>query len=361
MTDTFCYYVSGHGYGHAIRTTQILRALPSDARIIVKTTAPASLFREELPGRNLEVVRGEYDCGSVQPDNLTVSAEETLRLYREIDRRNARLLNDEIDFLHRERIDCVVSDIASFPFKVAKLAGIPGIAVANFTWADIYEEYAETPDDAALLAHIREEYSSATAALITPLSLPTAGDPFPHVEHVPLVARRGANLRHALMESFDLPNGIHLALPYLGVWGMDIEWSRAAKLEDWVFLTFGEIPCQAKNIVSLSREKWAYGDVAASVDAVISKPGYGTVTECIASSVPLIYVPRHGFIEQDALIAGITLWGGGVPISEADFLAGDWEASLNAALVVRPNPAVFPTDGAEKIAERLVNFAQRSK
>ena len=51
-------------------------------------------------------------------------------------------------------------------------------------------------------------------------------------------------------------------------------------------------PCRMS--LPLSRREWAYADVAASVDAVISKPGYGTVTECIANSVPFIYVPRVG-------------------------------------------------------------------
>ena len=72
-----CYYITGHGFGHAIRTTQILKALPSDVPLILKTTAPERLFREELPGRDFEYLSAEYDCGCLQSDSVTVLKRET--------------------------------------------------------------------------------------------------------------------------------------------------------------------------------------------------------------------------------------------------------------------------------------------
>lgn len=356
--ETLCYYVTGHGYGHAIRTTQILKALPSDLRLLVKTTAPARLFQEELPGRDLHVIEAEYDCGSVQKDNLTVLPRETLDRYREISARNRQGLTAEVGFLRGENVACVVSDIASFPLHAAREAGIPAVAVANFTWADIYQDYVQTPQDAELLQEMRGEYGAATAALITPLSLPTVGDPFPSVERVPLVARRGDNIRARLYASLGLPVGTRLALPYLGVWGMEIAWEAVAALTDWVFLTYDPIGSAAENIVCLDRTEWPYADVAASVDVILAKPGYGTVTECIANGTPLIYVPRTGFREQDALIEGITRWGGGVPINEAAFLAGRWGSALEQALIALPDAAAFPIQGAERIADRLVQFCR---
>ncbi len=62
---TVCYYVTGHGYGHAIRTLQILKALPAGVRILLKTTVPARIFQDDLPGRDITVLPAEYDCGCV--------------------------------------------------------------------------------------------------------------------------------------------------------------------------------------------------------------------------------------------------------------------------------------------------------
>jgi L-arabinokinase len=94
------------------------------------------------------------------------------------------------------------------------------------------------------------------------------------------------------------------------------------------------------------------------VDALLSKPGYGTLTECIANGTPLVYVPRRGFREQEALIAGMTQWGGGIPIDETAFLAGQWGPALEQALAIQPDASVVPVDGAGRIAERLMQFCR---
>lgn len=351
--STICYYITGHGYGHAIRSIQVLKALPTEVRLILKTTVPERLFREDMLDRPFTLIATEYDCGSVQSDSITVLPRETLARYRQIAARNEARLAEEVDFLHREQVDCVVTDVPAFPLRAAREAGVPGVAVANFTWHDIYQEYVDGPDDERLLADMGREYGAATVALVTPLCLPTVADPFPRVERVPLVARRGQNVRARLRGAVPPAGGTHLALLYLGVWGLDIAWGELAAFSGWTFLTYEAPPVAVPNVVTLERGLWPYADTLASADAVLAKTGYGTVTECIANGVPMIYPPRKGFIEHEALAAGLAQWGGGVPIGEEDFMAGRWGPSLDAALAARPDPAVFTTDGADVIARRL--------
>lgn len=356
--STICYYITGHGYGHAIRSIQVLKALPTEVRLILKTTVPERLFREDMLDRPFTLIATEYDCGSVQSDSITVLPRETLAQYRQIAARNEARLAEEVDFLHREQVDCVVTDVPAFPLRAAREAGVPGVAVANFTWHDIYQEYVDGPDDERLLADMGREYGAATVALVTPLCLPTVADPFPRVERVPLVARRGRNVRDALLSHVSCSPGTHLALLYLGVWGLDIDWSRLAGFANWMFLTYEAPLVSLPNVVTLDRTAWPYADTTASVDAVLAKTGYGTVTECIANGVPLIYPPRKGFIEHVALVIGMKPWGGGVTISEDDFKAGHWGPSLGAALAARPDPRAFATDGANVIAQKLMEFCR---
>ena len=353
-----CYYVTGHGFGHAIRTTQILKALPPDLPLMVKTTAPERLFREELPRREFKYLAAEYDCGCLQSDSVSVLQRETLTRYGEIARRNEAHLADEIAFLKERGVRAVASDIASFPLYAARAAGVPSAAIANFTWHDIYAEYAETAEDEALLAQMAAQYASATVGLITPLHLPSTPGLFPNVESVPLIARRGSRIRDILTDALGIPPQKHLALLYLGGWGLDIDWAALERLTDWVFLLDRPLPVPIANARAFDPGILRYADVAASVDAVVSKAGYGTVTECIANSVPLLYLPRHGFAEQDALVSGMNHWGGGIEISEAAFHAGDWEHALSSALHAAPDPASFPTHGAEVIAEKLEELYQ---
>ena len=354
----FCYYVTGHGFGHTIRTTQILKALPPGVPFVIKTTAPERLFREELPGRAFEYIPAEYDCGCLQTDSVSVLKRETLTRYGEITRRNLAHLDSEIAWLKACGVRCVVSDIPPFPLLAARAAGIPSAAVGNFTWHDIYAEYAETAADRALMAQMANEYASVTVALITPLHLASMPALFPNAEAVPLVARRGRSIRETLVSALDIPAGKHLALLYLGGWGLEIDWDALETLTDWVFLLDRPLPKLTANTRVFDPSLLRYADVAASVDAVVSKAGYGTVTECIANSVPLIYLPRSGFAEHDALVSGMNKWGGGIEISEAAFHAGDWGAALRAALMIQLNPNAFPTNGAEIIAQRLMELYQ---
>ena len=206
-----CYYVTGHGYGHGIRTAQVLKELPHDVRILLKTTAPEALFREELPNRELTYIASEYDCGCVQRDSVSVEISETLARYRRIAAENERKLQDEIAFLQREQISCVVSDIPSFPLRVASEAGIPGIAVTNFTWHDIYQDYVQSAEDTRLLKTMAQEYAVATEALITLLATPHITALFPNVTHVPIIARKGNNVRRELEAQWPSLQGKHAA------------------------------------------------------------------------------------------------------------------------------------------------------
>jgi UDP-N-acetylglucosamine:LPS N-acetylglucosamine transferase len=46
-----------------------------------------------------------------------------------------------------------------------------------------------------------------------------------------------------------------------------------------------------------------FTDLVRSVDAVLTKPGYGTFTEAACNGTPVLYVRRDDWPEQDCLIA----------------------------------------------------------
>jgi hypothetical protein len=348
-----CYYVTGHGFGHAIRTCQILKELPPNSEFIVRTTAKEAIFREELPTHTFRYLPAEFDCGCVQSDSVTILQTETLNKYREISALNYANLADEIAFLKREEVGCIVSDSGSFPHFAARASGIPSFAVSNFTWHDIYSEYVQSPHDQALLDQMAEEYACATCAWLTPLATPTLENVFPNVEYVPLVCRRGNNITdrlHRLLGAKDTPN---CALLYFGVWGLDINWKALERYTNWTFFTYDPAPVPVSNVVKLDRNEWTHADVAASVNAIITKPGYGTVTECIANSVPMIYVPRTTFAEYDALVNGLNRWGGGISMAIGDFAVGAWGDALNATLNVELDSTIFATNGSAVVANKI--------
>lgn len=364
---TLCYYATSHGYGHAVRIAQVIKEVPADVDVIVRTTAPEALFREEIE-REFRYLPAEFDCGCLQSDSVSVLERETLDRYRQIAARNRVNLAAEVDFLKHEGVTCVACDIPSFPLHAARRAGIPGVAISNFTWHDIYREYITPREpcpsgreyglDREMLDEMAAEYADAAEALILPMFVPSIEALFPRFRHIPMICRRGRNIRGRIDRRLGPRSTSHVALLYIGLWGLDIDWSRIERLRDWTFLTYEDVPGGASNVVTLARDEWPPADVAASADAVVSKPGYGTISDCVGNGIPLVYLPRKGFAEYAALHEGIKRWGGGVLISPDDFARGDWEPSLDAALAVRPDSTAYAVDGARVAAEILTEYAR---
>ena len=46
-----------------------------------------------------------------------------------------------------------------------------------------------------------------------------------------------------------------------------------------------------------------YEDLVASVDVVVTKPGFGIVTECLANDTAMLYTSRGRFVEYDVMVA----------------------------------------------------------
>src|SRR6185295_13459528 len=90
------FYVSGHGFGHASRSVELLRTLMTrrpDASVVVRTAAPRRLFDTiaDADGPMLTVQTVEADTGMVQVDSLRLDEDDTARqaarFYATFDRR----------------------------------------------------------------------------------------------------------------------------------------------------------------------------------------------------------------------------------------------------------------------------------
>src|SRR5580704_6206460 len=134
------YYISGHGFGHASRAIELIRELRvqrSDARIVVRTSVPRWLFAP-IAGGDVQVQALETDTGVVQTDSLHLDEEQTARnagrFFEDFDRRAAI----EAELIRGIGADLVAGDIPPLAFAAARRAGVPSVAIGNFTWDWIY-------------------------------------------------------------------------------------------------------------------------------------------------------------------------------------------------------------------------------
>jgi hypothetical protein len=159
-------YVSGHGLGHSAREVTILRDLPQEIPLYIKTAAPEWFWRAEVK-RPFTLIPESFDVGCLQTDSVTVDVAATHAAWTEEQHRNETRRADELAWLHSIGARLIVTDVASFPLTL----GLPSVCVANFTWADIYAEY---PGFAAIVAQLESEYSQTTLMLEAGLALPTS-------------------------------------------------------------------------------------------------------------------------------------------------------------------------------------------
>jgi L-arabinokinase len=351
--------VSGHGFGHSAREVEILRRLPPSVPLVVKTTAPEWFWREEV-ARDFELVPEAYDVGCLQTNSLDVDAAATLEAWHAVDARNRARADAEADDLRARGARVVVTDVASFPLTVASRLGIPGLCVANFTWADIYAGLVPVePGFVPVVAQLEREYAAATLLLDAALSLPMRY--FPRRRSMGLVARPGTPRRNTLLHFLgldeDKPPRRRIALVYAGNWGLPLLWERLEAFADWHFVSVAAAaPVPVRNLTLIPRDLLRHADLVASVDLVISKPGYGLVGECLSAGTPLLYCPRPEFAEYAALDAALRRWPGGLPIETADFLAADWGRHLER-VPSREASGAAAAPGAETAASEILAAA----
>ena len=86
---------------------------------------------------------------------------------------------------------------------------------------------------------------------------------------------------------------------------------------------------------------------------MVSKPGYGIVTDCIGAGTRLVYTPRGDFPEYPILTAEMPRYLPCVAVDNVALRRGDLGAAL-ADCLAQPFPPQPDLGGAARAAERLL-------
>lgn len=350
-------YVTGHGFGHATRQSAVAAALlrlRPDLDLEVRTEAPAWIFQEPCPG--LAVSHGGLDAGMVQRGALDVDLEASLQAQARLDRDWPRLVAEEAGWLGRRGARLVAGDIPPLAFSAAAAAGLPSIAVSNFCWDWIFEPYAA---EDSRWEPARRRCADAYASAEVGLRLPLHGDfpAFRRVVDTPLLCRTAATTARQWRVDRRLPLDsrpiVLLAFGGFGVGSMSL--NAGEDLSEFLFAGFGPKPAglRADWVELRAGTSGDQLETMAACDIVISKPGYGIVSEALAHGKRMLYVPREGFREIAPLVSGLQARGGCAPLPREDLFAGRWRAELEG-LFARPAPAAMAAGGDDWIAKALI-------
>lgn len=352
------YYVSAHGYGHGVRSSDIVRALlekqPVD--IVLISVLPQSFLANRL-GRAAVIFReGKFDVGMVQKDSIRVDLEATLRELQTLTARWDELVESEAEWLRCQGMTLVVCDIPAIPVAAAKRVGIPAAVVANFSWDWIYEEFAERD---ARWRPIVERFASAYRETDLLLKMPFSPDMgvFPRKVDIPLVARPGQARRADITRI----TGADISKPWVLLSFTTLEWgedalSRVESHNQYEFFTVQPLEWNRRNIHAINRDVIPFSDVLASVDIVVSKPGFGLLSECVVNGKPLVYAGRTDFREYSVLEREMKRFLRCVHIPTDALYRGELETALVAVAGQPEPPETLPANGGEKAATILLNM-----
>ena len=361
------YYITAHGYGHGTRSCDVLRALhhlAPEQPVIVSTDLPRDFLDSRLKGcTNITFRTGAFDVGLVQKDSIHADLFQTLEKLETLYEQEEQLIAQERLFLQHEEVGLVVADIPAIPLAASQRSGIPNIAVGNFSWDWIYADYAKTDLHwEYFVEKFRTVYEQTDLLLRLPFAPPM--EQFPKRKGVPLLASPGTPRRGEIVDMSH--NDISTGKPWvlLSFTSLDLNVQALENIrahDDYEFFCVEPLAYPMSCIHSIDRHKVSFADILASCDIVISKPGFGLVSECIVNNKPLIYSDRGEFAEYPYLVEGIEKYLKNVHIPSEQLYAGDFFQTLEK-IKTAPEPTGFiKRSGAETIAEELLKQCQYAR
>jgi hypothetical protein len=360
-TADVAFYISGHGFGHASRQIEIINALAArrpNLQILLRTAVPRWLIERTLTARYVLLDR-PCDTGVVQIDSLRLDAKATIDAAREFyDSLDARS-REEATLLRDHGVRLIVADAPPLACAAAVEAGLDSVVISNFTWDWIYEEYRERlPTSPRLISTIKEAYGHALAAWRLPMH--GGFSAFEHIVDVPFVARHARHGREETRAAFGLPLERPLALSSFGGYGVDgLDLARLDCLDTWAVVVTGRPDAVLPDGMHLIEDSeiyargFRYEDLVHAADVVLTKPGYGIVSECLANQTAMVYTSRGRFAEYPVIVAAMQEILRSAYLSHDDLFAGRWRIALDAALCAPAPPRNPATNGAAVVAAMI--------
>jgi hypothetical protein len=339
--------ISGHGFGHVAQTAPVLNLLYQcmpQLRITVRSSVPLTHLRSRIhaPFTHLQ---SSGDIGMLMTSALKVDVEKSRAAYRAFHADWNMRVDEEAQLLKELQADLVFSNVGYLPLAGAQQAGIPNVALCSLNWADIYRHYC---GDDAIAAQIHACYTGANAFLrATPgMAMPD----LPNLIPVTPVAATGENMRDELNHLLKLSNHEKLVLVSMG--GIN----GSLNMEDWPrtdgvrYLVQASWQSRHPDAITFDSLPAGFGDLLASCDALLCKPGYGSFVEAACCGVPVLYVGRPDWPESAALIEWLQTHGLSREVLRVE--QGDFSEVLEEIWSEPRRVPVVPT-GTKQVADYI--------
>ncbi len=347
--------LSSHGYGHAAMTAPAVAALMArraDLNVTLLSALPEAWLRQRFP--MVGAVRPEdLDVGLEMASPLDVDTAGSAARYKAFHAGWPQRVADASNRLAALRPDLVLANVPYLALAAAAKAGIPCAGLSSLNWLSVYRTYfGNRPEAPQILAEITEAYRAADLFLRCAPALPMPE--LPNVRDVGPVASVGQGRHDAILNHLGLPPKRRLAVVALGG-----RFPTPRSIRSWPviantqWLVPADWPLERADLTPLPQlENWRFADIVASADLLLTKPGYGLITEAACAGTPVLFLRRGDWPEEPGLAAWLHRWGKAHEISRADFDAGDF-AKPAADLLASPRQVPILPTGNTQAAKAL--------
>ena len=351
--------ISGHGYGHAAQTVTVLNAL---ARIVPGLTA---ILRSDVPRRFFEgrlalpfEISGEQqDIGCVQDGPLYIDVAATWAEHRRFHASWERRVAEETRLMKSHAPDLVLSNISYLAIAAACRAGFPTVALGSLSWDQVLEPLADANrlEHRELIRQIREAYSLAQLMIRLQPAIPLKV--FNKVQDVAAVAEKAASRESALRRMIRAERHERLVLvAFGGIRLAELPLSEMEKMDGYRFVVDASVPGDCTRSLAACALPFSFSELFASVDIILTKPGYSTVVEAVAAGKKVVYVRRYNFADEAVLVEYLHHYGRALELSVQDLGNGRWKTVLNKVQSLPEPIECPPMTGASEAAEALAPY-----
>ena len=352
--------ISSHGLGHLAQVAPILNELgcrQPELRLTVRSGVLETKLRERLHVE-FTYIEGRSDFGFIMHDAVRIDLAASAAAYRAQHDDWAQRVAAEAVLLAELAPDLVLTDAAYLPLAGAAQAGIAALSMCSLNWAELFAHFFGNEAWAAPI-HLQMLAAYRSAECFLRLTPAMAMADLPRRRAIAPVAALGRRI--ALHERLGCAPGDQIVLVAFGGFDTDLSaehWPRSTGLHWLIPRSWATTRDDMSAFEPLGLP---FTDLLHSVDAVLTKPGYGTFTEAACNGTPVLYLRRDDWPEQDCLIDWLERNGRCASIGRNELASGRLPQAL-AALWQQPAPPLPEPSGAQEaaslIADRLLRASR---
>ena len=325
--------ISSHGFGHFSMTVPIINQLieQDNYEIILRTTIPEYLIQSRIP-TPLNIIRETSDFGMLMNTSLDVDLTASKNAYEKLHKNLDQTIFEEKQKLQSIAPDLILSNIPYVTLAAASELKIPCLAFCSLNWAHIISDYfkSDTTFAEEIIPQMVDLYNKADKFVVPAPSMEMPG--LNNLVSVGPVCSIGTDRKVEILNTLNLPKSSRLVLVSAGGVATPIEIDRWPKVKDVIWVCAWSHSSGRSDIISLDDLAMPFPDLTASVDCIVTKPGYGTVSESACLGKPAIFVKRGDWAEEPNLVSWWMENALVKEVSRKQFFSGDFVDKLETLL-----------------------------